>query len=743
MKVLFFDNEQYVSYENEPSYYELRLPVLNCGVVTEHQDFVYQRMIREVGRDAMQKLALKAVADFKPDLIVYSSTWPDYLIDPKVLRNIMDGGTPIYAHIWDTWSSTLPCEMDIFLNANYVGIAESVSNYLFYRDLVPNQKYTKGVLFTPGHNVYTDIIRKQEMDYLYDVTILGSNEQRRAYLVYYLKSALTPRGIRLNKAGGLLDSTKRTPVKGLRLTDNWVSWEDYVKIINQSKICISSQTDPRRHQVKGKIFDYMACGTLCLTDGNTEVSKIVPDECLVYFDGFEDCLRKILYYLEHEDERRAVADKGQEWFMSTFDYKKYWSRVLNHIVKGEGQLPGLPPLGTHLEGESVNQGLHVALESKPKPDPTKEKIPWKRGRRTMCGLPWSKMELAPTSWGPCCHIRFGMNEFPTTIDDIKSLWNSTPIVRLRKRLVEGNLENTPCEKCYDRMFTTDHDILGMGPNLPRYSEHGPAFDAVYDEANKWYRQGRIVLPTLPIELYGFTSEACNLKCRMCHQNVNKSHLPAKVFCSLLSQMGWENLDRMGWVGGETLLTKDALEILGFTANANPLGTCVYITTNGTLLHRHVDSIDKIDNLLMTISIDGVRDVYEYIRRGAKWDRICENMMILKKMRANHPSWRININSIVMKSTYHCLIELIDLAEALDATLFFAPVNGEYPSDNCFDNPEILNDPNEFDTKMLEAIAYARQKKMFKTYDSLEKIVAFMDRCRIESNKSRLIIPMVS
>ena len=50
MKVLFLNPEQYVRWEDEPSNHELRLPILNCGVVREHRDYCYQRVLKTVAR---------------------------------------------------------------------------------------------------------------------------------------------------------------------------------------------------------------------------------------------------------------------------------------------------------------------------------------------------------------------------------------------------------------------------------------------------------------------------------------------------------------------------------------------------------------------------------------------------------------------------------------------------------------------------------------------------------------------
>ena len=352
MRVLFFNPEQYVTFENEPSNYELRLPIINCGIVASHEDFNYQRVLKEAGRREMNRRALRLALDYEPDLLVYSTTtMDDHLIDgriyksvdSRVLRKILKHGIPLYIHVWDTFVNRRPRELEWFLNCRYFGVADSVTNYLYYRSKLPHSR-ARAVIFTAGHNVFTDVIHKKPLEKTCDVTLLGSNEGLRMELIPYLKSNLADRGITLHKFGGLIDNMKTERSGELRLTDRWVPWDEYVNIINRSKICLSSQTQPSRCQVKGKIFDVLACGTLCVSDGNPQVRRIVPEDCIVYYENAEDCLDKIAYYLEHEDERARIADAGHQWFHRTFDYKKFWSGFLTTAANGDATPPALPCL---------------------------------------------------------------------------------------------------------------------------------------------------------------------------------------------------------------------------------------------------------------------------------------------------------------------------------------------------------------------------------------------------------------
>jgi hypothetical protein len=519
---------------------------------------------------------------------------------------------------------------------------------------------------------------------------------------------------------------------GLRLTDEWIPWEDYARTINESKICICSQSDPRRRQIKGKIFDYLACGTLVLTDDNTEIRKLIPAECLVLYEDWEDCLEKITWYVEHEEERRRVAAAGHRWFREHFDYKRYWSRVLTVAATGEGELPGLPgrpEMEAAAEAETARDPYAYVIETSAVPDawPGEPQVPAEPGRRVPCSLPWYKLELhLDGSYGPCCHYRIPGEKMPATVQELGALWNSPRMRLLRKALVEGKLEGHRCAKCYDRMFAADHDIFGMGAHLPRYSPGGAVRDRLHAAADALYREGRVLLPTPPLELNVYTSEACNLNCVMCSQNRDFTEADTGAVKRLVRELGWHALDRFAYVGGETFLTRDALELLEFAGGQGDAGTCIYITSNGQLIHRHLDRLRRIENLFLTISIDGAGETYERIRRRASWERLTANLEELRRLKQDRPGWRLNFNSIVMNSTAECLEEIIDLAERVEASVFFMPINGGHPEEDIFAHPGALADREAFVATLERARAHARRRGAAKAADSLEKAMAWLD-----------------
>jgi len=354
-------------------------------------------------------------------------------------------------------------------------------------------------------------------------------------------------------------------------------------------------------------------------------------------------------------------------------------------------------------------------------------------KKIFCSLPWYTMQIHfNKQYGPCCHIKYNCEKIPENKEEVLNLFNSEEMQKLRKILLTGKVEGTPCQSCYDRNFNTDHDIFGMLPDLPRYSiNKGERFDKLYEQANNHYKNDDLTVSVPPLELYVYTNERCNFDCPMCPQHFDKKDFPVEKIKNTINNIGWGKIDRFGYVGGETFLTKDALSLLDFVSETDTKGTCIYITTNGSLLHKYFDKLEKIENLFMTISIEGTYDVYEKVRKNGSWEKLIENLFKLKKLKIKKPNWRLNFNSVVMLSTLSHMLDILKLAELIGATVMFYPLGG-YAEENIFSN-EMLIKNKEFNRKINEVIEYAEKVNAYKALDSLQKIKQHFLRGRKEIN----------
>jgi len=101
-----------------------------------------------------------------------------------------------------------------------------------------------------------------------------------------------------------------------------LTFEEYIRRINQAKIFAfgnvnrSVGTSPTLIFAMAKIYEIMACGTLCLMDRPDMARQLhlIPDKNFVEVDG-DNYIEKIKYYLGDNNDRRKIARTGYEMVM--------------------------------------------------------------------------------------------------------------------------------------------------------------------------------------------------------------------------------------------------------------------------------------------------------------------------------------------------------------------------------------------------------------------------------------------
>ena len=72
-----------------------------------------------------------------------------------------------------------------------------------------------------------------------------------------------------------------------------------------------------------RVLDIMACGGFVLTNRQPEIVEYFRDgREVVTFGSMEECLDKIDYYLEHDEERRMIASLGHRAVWEKFGYRE-------------------------------------------------------------------------------------------------------------------------------------------------------------------------------------------------------------------------------------------------------------------------------------------------------------------------------------------------------------------------------------------------------------------------------------
>jgi short-subunit dehydrogenase/MoaA/NifB/PqqE/SkfB family radical SAM enzyme len=240
----------------------------------------------------------------------------------------------------------------------------------------------------------------------------------------------------------------------------------------------------------------------------------------------------------------------------------------------------------------------------------------------------------------------------------------------------------PHDRCGEPRFTIAQKILEAAA--------GPPGEVWLERAGKWLATAALIWPQhvdrrlaglrdkviekkslkkRPWRLFQVESAiACNLKCVMCPWREMAKKVENR---GIMTQAVWQAirpyLERVQSVdftgGGEPLLQPRLAEWIG---DAKAAGCETGFLSNGLLLKE-----EKLKKILdagidwICISMDGASaEMYNKIRVGSNFDRVCENVAHIARLRnGNVP--KIMINFVIMDLNVHQMEEIVRLAARLE------------------------------------------------------------------------------
>ena len=115
--------------------------------------------------------------------------------------------------------------------------------------------------------------------------------------------------------------------------EEMLSPQMYAFSIRKSKINLNFPMHPFGFdQVKGRVFEVLACKSLLLEKHNEETKKIlIPNEEYIEFFDPQDALNKIKYFLKNEEHRMHIASKGYKKYRDKYSSDIFWKTIINKL----------------------------------------------------------------------------------------------------------------------------------------------------------------------------------------------------------------------------------------------------------------------------------------------------------------------------------------------------------------------------------------------------------------------------
>lgn len=149
---------------------------------------------------------------------------------------------------------------------------------------------------------------------------------------------------------------------------------------------------------------------------------------------------------------------------------------------------------------------------------------------------------------------------------------------------------------------------------------------------------------------------CNLRCRYCFVSKNVGEAPLGALIDIVQQAEELGVHSIVIDGGEPTLYSGIKDLLRFLGNVK---ASVTLLTNGTLIHRIVDDIPS--NVLVQLSLDGRKEVTDYLRGSGVFDRVIEATRLLRDR-----GIRFGFSMVFNNYTRNEVFYLLELAHRLGA-----------------------------------------------------------------------------
>ena len=101
--------------------------------------------------------------------------------------------------------------------------------------------------------------------------------------------------------------------------------------MGRAKISINFSFSVDKHQLKGRVFETMHSGAMLLETKNPQTEMLFNDGIdYVSFSNKEDLVKKIKYYLIHEQERESIAQNGRQKVLKLYNSKLFIKKIFEH-----------------------------------------------------------------------------------------------------------------------------------------------------------------------------------------------------------------------------------------------------------------------------------------------------------------------------------------------------------------------------------------------------------------------------
>ena len=314
---------------------------------------------------------------------------------------------------------------------------------------------------------------------------------------------------------------------------------------------------------------------------------------------------------------------------------------------------------------------------------------------TFCVYPWIEFLMGPTSdIKLCCIAETPVQDENKKVydfkkDSIEKYWNSYGLRQIRKKMLDGE-KIKACTHCYYQESIGRTSYRQSFNKQWFESEHGEDILKRIEKSKK----NNFRVEEVPLYLDIRPGNLCNLKCRMCNPgNSSKIYKEQKEMLTISKEFPslidtgyfikdektfhnwyknkhlWNSIykwakhsKQLYFTGGEPTLIQENWELINYLAQ-NGYSENIHLIFNINCTQapdKLINTFHSFRTVNITFSIDGYKEVQEYIRYPSKWEKIERN--ILKILRSRKGNTQFYISPVVQ---FYNILDLTKLLRWID------------------------------------------------------------------------------
>lgn len=324
MKILHCAN--FSIFKNNSIFYSMDKKISNGLIRNGHLvcEFSYRDIaklnrvlgMRKIGINKMIISLFKSIDNLQPDLILLGHT---ELLDSKVLSKIKEQYPKIKIAMW--WVDWLKNLSSIKSKINYIDVLFTTTGIKDFPTIDINNKNLK-IAFIP--NMCDSSIENykafEEKNYDRDLFFAGRVDKKRELFLNSLQESLEKINIEV------FGNSKKTLLFG----------NQYLETIAKSKISLNLSRDHSTSLYSSdRMIQLVSNGSMLISKKIPDIEILFKDNEIVFFENEKDCIDKINFYLDNENERFNIAKNGWEKAHNSYNSTRVTKFMIETIFEIE------------------------------------------------------------------------------------------------------------------------------------------------------------------------------------------------------------------------------------------------------------------------------------------------------------------------------------------------------------------------------------------------------------------------